>query len=156
MTKFLINRTFYSRIALQPAQKVLYCGEHSAERNRDFPMPGCTRLAFPIKTLSLSLLIFLNLVPLALAQSASPPRFSRPGGTFAQAFQLTLTPAAVGDEIHYTINGTKPSAASTLYTGPLTINTSVMVRACAVRAGVTQSQTASEGYLALGSDIAHF
>jgi len=85
-----------------------------------------------------------------------PPTFSRPGGTFTTLFQLTLNPASPQDQIRYTTNGGKPTAASTLYTGPITIDTTVLVRAIAMRSGLQHSQSVSEGFIALGSDIQSF
>ncbi len=60
---------------------------------------------------------------------ASDVDFSRIGGPFAGSFQLALTSAEAGDSIRYTTDGSVPNAASTLYTSPLTISSTLQIRA---------------------------
>lgn len=61
---------------------------------------------------------------------ASDVVFSHAGGAFAdgEPFQLSIT-ADAGDSIRYTLNGSEPQANSPLYTGPILISTTVLVRA---------------------------
>jgi hypothetical protein len=72
------------------------------------------------------------------ANPALDVQFSRTGGTFADTFQLTLTTADTNAVIRYNIISTAqnvnnatniPTPSSTLYTGPITIDNSVQVRA---------------------------
>jgi hypothetical protein len=72
---------------------------------------------------------------LQLPQTVS---YSRPAGPFTASFSLTLSGAAAGQEIRYVIadpsgnpnaNVPEPAAASTLYTGPVTIASSKVIRA---------------------------
>lgn len=64
--------------------------------------------------------------------------FSRPPGPFTSPFSLVLSGAAAGQEIRYNMAGPSgspaatiavPTLASTRYTGPITINSSTIIRA---------------------------
>jgi hypothetical protein len=55
--------------------------------------------------------------------------FSRAEGTFINPFNLALGGAISGQEIRYTLDGSLPTPASPLYTGPLGITATVWVRA---------------------------
>ena len=48
---------------------------------------------------------------------------------------MTISVDAPGAEIHYTLDGSAPTAASPLYTGPFVINRQQTVSAVAVRDG---------------------
>ncbi|WP_035601132.1 lamin tail domain-containing protein [Haloferula sp. BvORR071] len=55
--------------------------------------------------------------------------FSRADGTFTTNFNLTLSGALGDQQIRYTMDGSTPTAASTLYSAPFTISASTIVRA---------------------------
>ena len=83
--------------------------------------------------------------------------FSRPSGTFSDPFQLTLGGAGTGQEIRYVLadpagspgaNIPEPTAGSTLYTGPITISSSKLIRATIFQ-GTQKSRAATAQYLAL-------
>ncbi len=83
-------------------------------------------------------------------------QFSRPSGTFSGSFSLALTGAGAGQEIRYVITdpsgsgatAAEPSAASTLYTGPITVTSSKLVRA-AIFQGSQRSRSYTAQYLLL-------
>ena len=91
-------------------------------------------------------------------------RFSVASGTFRQPFTLALTTAESNVVIRYLLvtNGTSalvgniPNSGSPIYTGPLTINNTVQVRARAFspQAGYWPGPVHNETYLQLGSDAA--
>lgn len=54
---------------------------------------------------------------------------------FIEPEQVTLAIARQGVEIRYTLDGTEPDAGSTLYTGPITINKNIELKAQAFRNG---------------------
>jgi hypothetical protein len=56
------------------------------------------------------------------------------------AAQVTIT-AEEGATIYYTIDGTEPSAASTVYSAPFTLNESATVKAIAVKDGATSGES---------------
>ena len=46
-----------------------------------------------------------------------------------------------GSEIHYTLDGSVPTAESTLYEGPITLSETTVVKAIAIKDGVSSSVT---------------
>jgi CotH kinase protein/Lamin Tail Domain/Chitobiase/beta-hexosaminidase C-terminal domain len=87
----------------------------------------------------------------ALNASAPPVVFSLSSRTFAQngSLLLTLSTPVPTATIRYTLDRTEPTAASTLYVGPITVNYSVRVRAKSFLAGRPDGPTRSESYLTL-------
>lgn len=63
------------------------------------------------------------------APIAATPVISPDAGTYADSVVVTMTCATPGAEIRYTIYGEEPSATSTLYEGPFTLNSSRTVKA---------------------------
>jgi sugar lactone lactonase YvrE len=77
---------------------------------------------------------------------ATAPSFSLAGGTYHTPQMLTLTDATPGATIHFTTNGTTPTAASTLYAGPITIASTETVQAVAIATGYSLSPVSSKAY----------
>ena len=67
---------------------------------------------------------------------------------FYGSTEVTLACATDGASIYYTLDGTEPSAASTLYTGPFSITETTNVKAIAVNGDAT-SDVASKAFVAL-------
>jgi hypothetical protein len=88
--------------------------------------------------------------------NAPAPVFSVTGRTFASPFQLVLSTSLPGAQIRYTTNRTLPTSTSTLYTGPITISSSTIVRAQTFAAGRTPSPVVGETYLALDASVQNF
>ena len=85
--------------------------------------------------------------------------FSIPSQAFAGAsVSVSLTTASPTAQIRYTTNRTEPTAAATLYTGPITLTTTTMVRARAFEStpGFAPGLVRSETYIKLGSAAATF
>ena len=84
--------------------------------------------------------------------------FSHPGGTFSQPFQLELSLSAPspGAVIRYTLDGTVPGQTSTVYTNPLTVSTTVQVRAGSFAPDLLPGRLHSECYLALDPGAVNF
>jgi hypothetical protein len=83
-------------------------------------------------------------------QSLSPaaaPFFNLAGGTYHSPQLLTLTDSTPGAVIHYTTNGTAPTASSTVYTGPITIASTETVEAAAIAAGYSLSPASAKSYV---------
>jgi len=76
----------------------------------------------------------------------APPVFTPAAGTYTTAQTVTITEAATGATIYYTTNGTAPTAASTKYTGALTVSATETVQAIAVASGYANSAVASAVY----------
>jgi hypothetical protein len=78
--------------------------------------------------------------------TAATPVFSVPAGTYAPV-QVPITDATPGVSIYYTTNGTTPTTASTLYSGPISVSTSETVEAIAAESGYSPSSVASAAYV---------
>jgi chitobiase/beta-hexosaminidase-like protein len=59
---------------------------------------------------------------------------------------VSISSASPGVTIYYTTNGSTPTTASTVYTGPITVVMTTTIKAIAVRAGWSQSAVASATY----------
>lgn len=71
------------------------------------------------------------------------PTISPNGGSYSSAQSVSLSDTTSGAAIYYTTNGSTPTTASTLYSGPFTVSTSNTVKTIAVAAGMTNSNPAS-------------
>ncbi len=82
----------------------------------------------------------------------SAPILSLAPGTYSTKQTVTLTDATPGSLIYYTIDGTTPTTASTLYSGPITVSASLIVKAIAEAPGCTVS-TEADGVYVIGSGV---
>jgi hypothetical protein len=77
---------------------------------------------------------------------AAAPTFIPPAGTYTTAQSVVLADASPGATIYYTTNGATPTTASSKYTGPLWVATSLTIRALAVAPGSGHSAVATAAY----------
>ena len=76
------------------------------------------------------------------------PKFSTKRGTYSQSFSLALTGADPGATIVYTLDGSEPSATrGAVYTGPISIAATTVVRARAIRQEYQSSDIETHTYL---------
>ena len=68
---------------------------------------------------------------LPLTPAISAPTISPAGGVFSGTQAITLSVSPSTAIIHYTIDGSVPSASSTVYSGPVVVSSSVTVQAIA-------------------------
>ena len=66
--------------------------------------------------------------------------------SFATSTTVTITDATAGAAIYYTTDGSIPTAASTLYTGPVTVSTDETISAIGSATGYLQSPVATGTY----------
>jgi len=75
----------------------------------------------------------------AVAGAPEAPTIDLVSGTYISAQQVTLACVTAGAEIRYTTDGSEPTAASTLYSAPLTISETTTLKAVAVKNNVLSS-----------------
>jgi hypothetical protein len=78
--------------------------------------------------------------------TVAAPTFSPPGGTYSAAQTVTISSATSGATIRYTVDGSTPTASSTLYSGPISVPNSRTVNAIALKSGSTTSAVSSASY----------
>jgi hypothetical protein len=84
---------------------------------------------------------------LALGQSgAATPSFSPPAGTYSSPQMVTISDATAGATIYYTTDGSTPTTASTVFTAPITVNTTETIKAIATATGLANSAVATAVY----------
>ena len=67
--------------------------------------------------------------------NVATPKFSPAPGRYTEAQTVSISCSTDGASIYYTLDGTTPSACSTLYTSPLTIRKSTTLKAVAILDG---------------------
>jgi hypothetical protein len=91
---------------------------------------------------------FSNPFTIDTLPQVGPVQISPLAGTYDSVVTCTLYCATSGASIRYTLNGSKPTSNSTLYTGvPFTINVSTTVKATAFKNGYNQAIISSSTYL---------
>ena len=79
--------------------------------------------------------------------TAATPTFSlAPGGTFTTPRSVALGEDSPGAMIYYTTDGSTPTTASNLYTGPFTVSTTTTIKSIAAGGGYGASAVASGTY----------
>ena len=78
--------------------------------------------------------------------AAAAPVFSPNGGTYTSRPSVTITDATTGAAIYFTTNGTAPTTASTLYTGPVLVSSTEALKAIAVASGSSNSAVTTATY----------
>ncbi len=79
--------------------------------------------------------------------ATATPTFNPAGGTFTGTQTVTISDATTGANIYYTLDGSAPTANSTLYTVPLSIAKSTTLSAIAVASGFANSGVNSATYI---------
>jgi hypothetical protein len=75
------------------------------------------------------------------------PTFSPAPGSYASAQSVSLSDTTPGAVIHYTTNGTAPTASSATYSAPIAVGASETLEALAVASGYANSAVASGSYV---------
>lgn len=99
----------------------------------------------------LSLSFFILPLVLTASTPAATPSLSVAGGSYQNPQTVTISDATAGASIYYTVTGVTPTTQSTLYTGPITVNRSMTLKAIAMVSGGTASTAASATYTILPS-----
>ena len=80
-------------------------------------------------------------------QQAAAPAFDPAAGTYESAQTVTLTSATEGAAIYYTTDGKEPTAESTRYSSPITVDRTMTIKAIAVKDGMKDSAIATAAYI---------
>jgi hypothetical protein len=86
----------------------------------------------------------------AMQRVATPTATPGPG-SFLTAQNVFLASATIGATIRYTIDGSSPTTASPVYTGPITVSATTVIKAQAFSAGMLDSSVMSAGYCVASS-----
>ena len=79
-------------------------------------------------------------------QSVATPTFTPESGTFTETQSVSIACATNGATIHYTTNGTAPSASSAVYSTPISVSETTTIKAMAVKEGMINSEIAEATY----------
>ena len=82
---------------------------------------------------------------------AATPLISIAGGTYSSAQFVTISDTSAGAFIHYTIDGSTPTATSATYSGTITVSSTETLKAVALGGGFASSAVASAAYTITGS-----
>jgi sugar lactone lactonase YvrE len=81
-----------------------------------------------------------------IATVAPAPTFSPLPGTYTLAQTVTLSTNVAGATIHYTTNGTTPTATSAAYSKPIPVSATTTIKAIAVASGFLSNTVGSAAY----------
>ncbi len=78
--------------------------------------------------------------------TSGEPVFSLSGGFFQSVVTINLTPGVNGEQIYYTLDGSEPDENSTLYTSPVQITSTKVLRAKEFGTGMIPGRTITNTY----------
>lgn len=84
--------------------------------------------------------------------TAVAPTITPDGGTFGGTLSVSLSSATASANVFYTLDGSVPTPASPLYSGPIAISTDTTIRAIASAEGFIQSAVSSATFQLCGAD----
>ena len=85
-------------------------------------------------------------VTVGFALRVATPSLSLAGGTYNLPQVVSIRTATPGATIHYTTNGTPPTTASPVYSGPISVTRTMTIKAMAAASGMVDSYLASATY----------
>ena len=80
-------------------------------------------------------------------QTATPPTISPPQGTYAGSIQVQMSASEPGAVIRYTVDTSRPTENSPVYTGPFTLNATTTVKAVTFAPGFDPSEQTKVKYI---------
>lgn len=81
--------------------------------------------------------------------ACATPTFSPAAGAVVSGTQVSISCSTEGAEIHYTTDGTDPTASSATYSAAIPVTSETTIKAIAVKAGLDNSSVASAAYTVL-------
>src|ERR1039457_2716820 len=90
---------------------------------------------------------FVSVETLNLTPTVSAPAFNPVAGTYTSVQTVAITSATAGATIHYTTDGTTPTATTgALYSAPVAVNSTQTLKAIASKTGMADSTVTSALY----------
>ena len=80
-------------------------------------------------------------------EQVETPTFSLEAGTYCGEQTVTISTLTGGATIHYTTDGTDPTASSSVYSSAITVDENMTIKAIAVKEGMDDSEIASAAYV---------
>ena len=97
-------------------------------------------------------IVTVALMALMTWAATAQPRFDLPHGLYDEAsLTVGITPQGADSEIRYTTDGSEPTAQSTLYTEPLLLTSTTLLRAVEAKNGSVVSPVATATYIFVSS-----
>lgn len=97
-------------------------------------------------------IVTVALMALMTWAATAQPRFDLPHGLYDEAsLTVGITPQGADSEIRYTTDGSEPTAQSTLYTEPLLLTSTTLLRAVEVKKGSVVSPVTTATYIFVNS-----
>ena len=81
-----------------------------------------------------------------VATTAAKPMFNPPAGTYTSAQSVSISDTTPGATIHFTTDGTTPTANSAVFTRAIAVSRTTTIKAIAVAAGLSNSSVATATY----------
>ncbi len=88
-----------------------------------------------------------------LLGTVEAPFFTPASGAFETSQQVEISCNTPDADVYYTIDGSMPTTASTVYSGAITLNDTATVKAIAAKAGMLDSQVQSATYTKLSASF---
>ncbi|MEI6092770.1 MAG: chitobiase/beta-hexosaminidase C-terminal domain-containing protein [bacterium] len=83
----------------------------------------------------------------SVLETVATPTMSPAGGTYSVNKSITISSATDGATIHYTTDGAMPSSSSNVYSSPISVTSSKVINAIALKDGMANSAVISEEYV---------
>jgi uncharacterized repeat protein (TIGR03803 family) len=78
--------------------------------------------------------------------TAATPIFSPAAGTYSTTQTVSISDSTAGAIVYYTTDGTTPTAGSSVYSGPIIVSSTELIKAIAIASGYFNSAEASSTY----------
>ena len=85
--------------------------------------------------------------------TVATPVFSMASGTYYEAIEVEITCATEGATIHYTTDGSDPTASSEVYTAPILVESDMIIKAIAMMEGYDNSGIATANYVIMSGVV---
>jgi len=95
-------------------------------------------------------------VPAESPPELTGPTFSVRGGLYTNAVSVELSARSSSTVVHYTLDGSEPTAASTRYSSPIKLSEAAVIKARTFGSGARGSPTVTEAYCFIEPGLAAF